>query len=381
MVTGCMPSGHTATAATTSEAEDMASPGKAAHRRQALLVALLLCLAVAVLFRGAAGYQFLKWDDDIALTRNPHIGPLNGARVWWALTDWRQTLRYQPLAWLNWLVLFQFFGLDPTPFHLEGILLHAANAGLVFWLILRLLEISARPPSGDGAAGVRRRDDADSIVAAALAAAVWAFHPLRAETVAWVTQERFGQSLFLSLIALLCYLRAADGRAGKFHRRPAYWLAVLAASASVLSYPATAMLPVVLAVLDVYPLRRHATRPRWRVAWRLGLEKAPFLVAPALALGVTLFGRVTGTPEFWAPVQPMASFGLLSRAMQAAYIWAYYVWRPFLPIHLSPAYMRLVRFSPAEPVFLASALLLVLVSVLAFRLRGRAPGRACWPHG
>ena len=339
---------------------------RARHYELEVLVSLLLALSAILALHRVPRFAFVMWDDDIELYRNPHVLPLSLEALRWMFTDVAQTQRYIPLSWLNWCTLDRLFGMDPYAYHLENVLLHAANAALLFWLIRALLALAER---GEATGNGLRRN-----VAAALGALLWALHPLRVEATAWVTQERFTQSTFFFLIALIAYLHAVGGERPHV-RRWAIVVAVVSSAASVLSYGISAPIPLILVVLDVYPLRRLRAGPGgwWtRSARGVFLEKALFAAAPALVGFVTLWARLHPV-GIWAPALPLSAFGVFPRVMQAAYVVAYFVFRPLVPVHLSPVYTRLIEFDPLEPVFVLSAAFVIALTLLLFRVRRRRP--------
>ena len=141
--------------------------------------------------------------------------------------------------------------------------------------------------------------------------------------------------------------------------------AVAAFAVSMLSYPFAFGYALVLIVLDVYPLRRFSRGPHgWRdaSARRIWLEKVPFVLLGGLVL-LTLLGRLNPT-GIWTQYQPGPGLTLWGKAMQASYIWAYYLWKPWAPLHLAPVYTTLVSFNPGDVPFLASAGLVVGLTVL-----------------
>ncbi len=133
-----------------------------------------------------------------------------------------------------------------------------------------------------------------------------------------------------------------------------------------------------IVVLDFYPLKRldgswagAAARPIWA-------EKLPFLGVTCLVLGLTLVLRFNTSSQWWRPVT-LAEFGPLSRLMQAAYIWVYYLWRPWVPLNLSPVYTTLVSFNPLSLPFLVSLALVPVLSGLLVWQRSRWPAAlALW---
>lgn len=328
---------------------------------------LLLFLGVCVVFHPALRGEFLAWDDDVVIVHNPHLRGLTWTNIRWAFTS-NELLRFRPLECLTWATLYQIFGLNPVAFHLANLLVHAANAGLVFLLIRRLLQraVSAVPA----------RTETDLTLPAGLAAAVWAVHPLRVETTAWAVTLGHNLALLFLLLALLSWLRAVTSDAN----RRFYWLAVAAFAASLLSFPTALGALVVWVVLDVYPLRRLSPNPRNWLApstRRIWLEKIPFLLLTLFAAWVNLRILLAHPTAQMAPASDGA--GWLSSLMQAFFVWGYYLWKPLVPFSLTPLPTHLVDVHPAAPRFLASAALVIGWSIGAWALRHRWPAMlAVW---
>jgi Tfp pilus assembly protein PilF len=205
------------------------------------------------------------------------------------------------------------------------------------------------------------------MVWSAVAAVFFAIHPLRVESVAWVTERKDVVSGLFYLLTVYAYVR---GR-GRRLVIPAllYVLAVLSKSMVV-------SLPVVLIVLDVYPLRRIGGENGWLgpAARRVWLAKVPFLalagVAGVLAPLATRLASASWQAE---------SYDLVTRASSVAYSLWFYVYRTVLPVGLSPLYERPRELDPAAAQFLIAFTFTVLTTVLLLALRRRFPaGLAVW---
>jgi len=302
----------------------------------AVLVLACLALNLRVL---DFGFLYLR-DDDVNVTLNPHMGGISLARLKWMFSDWSYVRRYIPLGWLNFSATYEFAGLDPAPYHAVALSLYVLNTGLVFALVLHALRLFA---PGGRTGGLTAWDAG----AAALAAGWWALHPFRVETTAWISGNLYGQAMALLLASLIAYLRTylAQGR------RRAAWLCLAAAgyAASLLTYPVALGAPFLLVGLDWLYTRANSGA----VFRRLLAEKAAFLAPLAAVLAVTLAARF-GNTEVFGAVPGMRELPLASRIAQSAYVAAYYVWKPWWPVHLSPLYDTLMDFSPADPAFILS---------------------------
>lgn len=361
------------------------------HYRTTAIALALVAVVFGVFFRTLES-GFLRWDDDINVFENPHVQGLTAENLRWMFTDFEQAIRYKPLSWLAWALVHEVFGLNPFGYHLANVLLHCANAVLVFLLIRRLLKCGTR----NAERGIA--DPAGLDACAALGALLWAVHPLRVEPVAWVTGLPYGLALMFLLTATLLYLRAHSLGTAPVNRKRDYWLSVAAFALAGLCYPIVLGFVVVLMALDFYPLRRFGGAPLSEPA-RTGtfarhagaeagapkaglrtalLDKIPFLTLSLLLVAGTVYGRfhVTGT---WDKPVTLDNFPPFARAMQAFYLWAYYAWKPLLPLDLCPVYPVLMESRFNEPVFQLSALGVLTVSVVLFVKRHAWPAAfALW---
>src|SRR5712692_9506052 len=201
------------------------------------LAPLAIFVIVFLSFLPALDGQFLEWDDRKNLVRNAGYRGLGWAQLKGMFTT-TVLGHYIPLTWLSFGINYALGGLNPWGYHLLNLLLHSANAALFYVVARRLLAAGiegASPPTWRLTAG------------AAFAALVFGVHPLRAESVAWVTERRDVLCGFFYLLAALAYLRGVDGG----QRLAARWQAVsLAAFGAALLSKAIAMtLPLTLLLL------------------------------------------------------------------------------------------------------------------------------------
>ena len=335
--------------------------------RRVWLISLVLFLATLAVFSRVLVADFVQWDDDISVYQNPHIQGLDWARLRWMFSDASYAMRYEPLNWLGYGLIYQLNGLKPLGYHLANLVLHCLNTVLLFAFIRRLL---AAGPAVVNISGSLEQ----ATLPAALGALLWALNPLRVEPAAHVTDLRYCLLVLFLLISLSSYLRAHQGGGTNWARRSFYWCSVGAFALSMLSLPFAFGYVVVLLVLDWCPLGRFGARGRaWWDAKARGilLEKVPFLLLGGLVV-TTLIGRLSPTGVY-AAAQADTDLASFNRIMQAFYVWAYYAWRPWLPFHLSPFYTTLVGFNPNSWVFWLSAGLIIGTTVLFVRWRNKWP--------
>jgi len=321
--------------------------------RLALLAALVVGVSAAA-FLPTLSAGFVNWDDDVNFTTNVGFRGLGPAQLRWMLTT---TLlgHWIPLTWLTLGANYALGGMDPWGYHLVNVVVHAAAAGAFFLVARRLLGIAMGGPAVAIDLG------------AALAALVFGAHPLRVESVAWITERRDVLCALFYLLTVLAYLRGVDEGgilAGRWRA-----LALAAFAASLLSKSMAMTLPASLLLLDVYPLRRLGLGAR-RLLW----EKAPFVVLGALAAMGAVLSQSRGAT--WTGFE---AYGLSARMAMAAYSFWFYPWKFVWPSHLSPLYELPAHVDPLAPRFLGPIVAVIGLTVVLVTLRRRWPaGLAAW---
>ena len=375
------------------------------------LLAVLLVLVTMAVYWPATRGGFISYDDDLLVTANPEVQ--KGLTVEGMKLAWFNQVNclWHPVTVMSHMLDCQLFGLNPWGHHLTSVLLHALNAGLVFALLQRMTGATWR---------------------SLLVAALFAVHPLRVESVAWVAERRGVLSGFFGLLALIAYARYAKG---KFEaRRPKaegnpkpegrnpksevrgrwscshlpssifYLLSLGCFACGLMSKPTIITWPCVLLLLDYWPLDRmqkaecrmqnaeagdtdhapgntlhvsrftfHSRQPQ--ILWRLVREKIPFFVLAALSSVVTFVVQMrTGA---LAPIE-VIPFGV--RIGNALISYCLYLGKLFWPADLAvlyphPMWAIIYQHSwhlPLGQVVLAGGLLLG-ISALVWVSRQRHP--------
>ena len=317
--------------------------------------ALLIGALTLAVFSPTLANDWVEWDDLINFGDNPHYRGLGWSHVTWMFTTALMG-HWTPLTWLTLGLDHVLWDMNPVGYHLTNLLWHAANAALVFVLAQQLL----RRVWPDAAPATVR-------LGAATAALLFAVHPLRVESVAWVSERRDLVSGFFYLVTILAWLSMVQ-RTGA-SRRP-WWIATLTAYAmALLSKSIVISLPLVLLVLDVYPLRRLAPAT-WRSpeGRRVLLEKVPFALMAAAVTALTLatFRAAQASVDDYPPTARLAMVG---------YSLAFYVRKTLLPANLSPLYELPWTVRLTDPEFLGSTIVVLAVLVAL------VVGRCRWPAG
>ena len=321
------------------------------------LVPALIALVTFAAFLPALQNQFVNWDDHENFLDNPHYRGLAWSHLRWMWTTHRG--HYIPLTWMTFGLDYLLWGMNPVGYHLTSLLLHAANAVVFFFLVRRILTLALPGPAERGHAVP---------VAAGFAALVFAIHPLRVESVAWVTERRDVLSGLFYLVTILMYLWACERGA---RGRGWYWLSVAVFVGALLSKSMVVNLPVVLLILDAYPLRRLGGALGWwsEPARRVYVEKIPFVLLAAAASAIAVMAQ--------SSVHAAASLAQLSvpgRLAVSAYGLSFYLWKTVAPVNLSPLYELRPPVNPGTMPFILSYGLVLAITAIILALRRRVPG-------
>jgi tetratricopeptide (TPR) repeat protein len=327
------------------------------------LFSAALFLAVLAVFWQAGSFGFLSFDDNQYIPEIPAVREgLTASSFWWAWTN-SHVGQWHPLTTLSFIFDSTVSGFAKALatgksmeeaykaagwFHFHNIILHGAAAALLFLAINRLTR---------------------SFWRSAFAAAIFALHPLRAESVAWVTERKDVLSGAFLMAILWSYAYYTE----KPSSRKRHVLLCVLFALGLLSKPMLVTIPFVMVLLDIWPLKRLNIEPEspggWKGVWKqlvpLLREKTPlFVMAFASAIGAVF---AVGTPFRPIPILP-----LLPRLLYIPVSYVMYLRQFFLPYGLSAHYPFVVEGPPIWKALLCAAILVAL-SVLAWRWRKQHP--------
>ena len=317
-----------------------AIPGSPVSHKTVWWVAAALAAVILFIYAPVCHFGFLSYDDPVYVTQNaPVIRGLTGQGILWAFATGHAS-NWHPITWLSHMLDVQVFGMNAGRHHGTSLLLHIANAVLLFTLLYRTT-------------GAWRRS--------AAVAFLFAAHPLHVESVAWVAERKDVLSTLFLMLALHGYVHyARKPRLGRY-------LAVAALYAlGLMSKPMLVTLPLVLLLIDVWPLDRVRFAAGQRQAWlRVIREKIPLLVMAAASSAVTIVVQWRG-----GSVRSFEAIPLYLRAANALFSYAAYLGQMVWPGNLAAYY-------PYRPVpilwVVASAAGLAAASIFVFRLARRHP--------
>ncbi|MDD5677208.1 MAG: tetratricopeptide repeat protein [Kiritimatiellae bacterium] len=327
-----------------------------ADTRAITLICLFLLAATLAAYWPVLGNRFVDFDDPLYVTENAVLQQgLNLNTIRWAVFS-NHAYNWHPVTWLSLMMDFELYRLKPMGYHLTNLLLHIANTILLFIVLTRMTR---------------------KMWPSAIVAAFFALHPLHVESVAWISERKDVLSTFFFMLTLWAYARYADRpRVGQ------YLVALALFAAGLMAKPLLVSLPLVLILLDYWPLQRLSPSPQplppqrssppqqpenGRSSWRfLVLEKVPFAALAAIVCVITfIVQHTTGA------VGSFTQYPLGIRVANAALAYQNYLVHTVWPKHLACLYpykLNLIFWK----VLLAGAILLAVTAlVLRFRRHAR----------
>jgi Flp pilus assembly protein TadD len=321
-------------------------PGR--ERRRDLFLAVLLFASTLLVYAQVCGFGFITVDDSAYVPGNAYVQEgLTLRSVIWSFTTFHDS-NWIPLTWLSLMLDTDLYGVRPGGYHLTNVLLHAANAVLLFLALARATRNRAR---------------------SAFVAALFALHPLHVESVAWVAERKDVLSTLFGLLSLLAYVRYATG-AGRWSLAASVLCFVL----SLLAKQTLVTLPFVFLLLDFWPLGRLGPRrlsladasgvrrsapgvmqPALRPALGLVAEKVPFFAASAIFSAIVLQAQSRG-----GAMMTFRGFSFAARCMNAVYVYAAYLGKTLFPQDLAVYYPHPHENLSSTAIALAAALLVAI---------------------
>jgi protein O-mannosyl-transferase len=309
-----------------------------------VFIGVILALVTVILYWPITSNGFINFDDDAYITDNPHVSHgLTWSGIVWAFQS-GYAANWHPLTWISHMADCQFFDLHASGHHLMNVLFHTANTLLLF-ILLNLMTVA--------------------IWRSAFVAALFAWHPMHVESVAWAAERKDVLSAFFWMLALLAYAKYAKSDASRIALKnclcsPIYWLALFFFACGLMSKPMVVTFPFVLLLVDFWPLQRLKAS----TGQSLVIEKIPFFVLAFIGSIATYCVQKTG-----GAVSSSESFSF--RIENA--LWAYdrYIAKLFWPTDLAIVY----PFPSNELVVpaIAATVLLVMCSMAFIFLSRRLP--------
>jgi protein O-mannosyl-transferase len=318
--------------------------------------ALLLAIVTLICYWPVTTHSFINFDDPQYITKNPHV--TNGL-TWWGIL-WAFTTGYacnwHPLTWISHMLDCQLFGLNAGSHHFVNVLFHVANSVLLLMMLHRMT---------------------GAIWRSVFVAALFAWHPLHIESVAWASERKDVLSTLFWILTTMAYVEYVRKRS-----KSRYFLALGLFALGLMSKPMLVTLPCVLLLIDFWPLRR--LRLSWnhtsaqsesslppeqadplpaRSALYLFCEKAPFFALALISSVITFWVQRKG-----GAVSSLENIPLGARVANAVVAYASYIWKTIWPVDLAPIYPYASHL-PAYTVIIAAGLLLAASAWAISRLQ------------
>ena len=291
------------------------------HSRLAWSLAAAIALATLIVYAQVRTHHYLTVDDPDYVTQNPHVASgLTADSIRWAFTS-THAANWHPLTWISLMTDAQLFGVDAGKSLLVNVVLHIVAAVVLLFALRRATGSTGR---------------------SAAVAALFALHPLHVESVAWVAERKDVLGALFFMLAILAHV---SGRR---------WLTAGAFLLGILSKPTVISLPFVLLLLDWWPLRRSNIKS-------LVIEKWPLFALMPLSAVTTLHAQKPAYGEVTLPF----------RVGNAVIAYAVYLRKAVVPTALSVLYPFPHSIAPLP--LIASAIVLIAITIAAFRWRDRHP--------
>ena len=304
-------------------------------RKQKLIVYIALTVVTLAVFWQVNHYDFINIDDNIYVTGNSHIQSgitLDGFR--WAFSSTYAEF-WHPLTWLSLMFDYQLYGLNAGGYHLTNLILHILSALLLFWLFNRMT---------------------GTIWRSAFVAAIFALHPLHVESVAWISERKDVLSVFFWMLTLCLYVYYTEKPVIKRYLPVLFFFAC-----GLMSKPLVVTGPVIMILLDYWPLERFELRKSDLMLWQLR-EKIPFFVLSAVFSIITLYAQHKPSQEY---------LPLGSRLANDPVSFMIYLEKTFVPNHMAVFYPFSFQL-PAWQVW-GSVFLLLFISIIVIMSMRRLP--------
>jgi hypothetical protein len=312
--------------------------------RKQLTTAICFALAIVtfLVYSPMLWHGFVNYDDPDYITGNPHVtSGLTWTNVIWAFTS-SDAANWHPLTWISHMMDCQLFGLNPAGHHLTNLLFHIANTLLLFLLLEKLT---------------------GAIWRSFFVAALFAWHPLHVESVAWASERKDVLSAFFWMLTLLVYVRFVNlSKVQSPKSKVFYILALFLFACGLMSKPMVVTLPFVLLLIDFWPLGRISiqnSKLKTQNLFRLLVEKIPFF---ALSLASCLVTYSVQSGALWSS----GSLSFQFRAANALMSYVCYISKIFWPTGLALIYPY-PHFWPLAGIVCAVALLAMLSVIFIFQ--------------
>ena len=305
-----------------------------ASRKKTILLCFVLAAMTAMAFSPVLFNDFIQYDDPSYVLKNKNVlSGLTFKDIGWAFTSFKM-VNYHPITFLSHMLDVELFGLNPAGHHFSSLVIHIANVVLLFLVLAKITR---------------------QTVLSAIVAALFAVHPMRVESVAWIAERKDVLCAFFGFLTIWFYSEWVRTR-----KSTTYVLALIWFVFGLLSKPMLVTFPVVLLLLDFWPLARQEN-----IGKRIQ-DKIPFLVLALALSAITVY-----TQKNSGAVAPLVDWPVMGRIANALTSYVVYLIKAVVPVNLAVLYPLKLNLPLWMPV--AASFFITAVTVLAWKLRAKAP--------
>jgi len=313
-----------------------------------LFIFFLTCLVYTPALRN----DFV-WDDVQYVTENSMIRSLNTHSLYRMLTSFHAS-NWHPLTWLSLAIDYTLWDLNPLGYHLINIILHGVNTLLVFFLVIQL-KLKTKQFNGMPLPfKTPLLISAPALIAPAVTALLFGLHPLHVESVAWVSERKDLLCALFVLLSILSYLSYTSSVVER-HRLIWFNTCLLLFTLALMSKPMAVTLPIILLLLDIYPLKRLVQSPFKNSS--VLLEKIPFFTLSIASSVITIMAQHTG-----GALRSLERFSTDARLFNALRTLVFYLKKMIVPVKLVPFYPFPMHIHWLDLQYLLSIILVLTIT-------------------
>lgn len=312
--------------------------------------AFLITLATFLVYLPSLTNGFVNWDDRKYIYENINILSFDFNLIKWCFTTF-YFANWHPITWISWALDYAVWGLNPFGYHLTNIILHSINTLLVFILSIKLIQFNTYDNDRNGNM---------ALLASSVTALLFGIHPMHVESVAWISERKDVLCSFFFFLAIILYIQYKNC---KKNRVLYYFACLIVFTMALMSKPMAVSLPLVLMILDFYPLNRLNTGV---ILKRSLFEKLPFLILCSLSAILTILSAKSNVES------KQATFQLIERLFISGRAYIFYLYKMIMPINLAPLYPYPEKVNLFTFEYAGSIILLLLITFFSFKLLKRS---------
>ena len=323
-----------------------------------LLCAVLISLCTIIVYLPALKNQFV-WDDFTYVTQNSLIVSLDSNSFYKMLTAFYAS-NWHPLTWASHALDYALWHLDPFGHHLTNVILHGINTFIVFFLVLRIVAIAGKPQDTSSKNSNPRLPLVHRLIVAGVTGLLFGIHPLHVESVAWVAERKDLLCAFFVLLSIFSYLTFTSSVTA---RQRLLWFSIclFLFICALMSKPMAVTLPIIVLLLDIYPLRRlrHLSTSAVAIVW----EKIPFFLFSTASAVITIKAQRAGEA-----LVSLEQWDVSARLLNALRSSVFYLEKMVVPYQLVPFYPFPQNPHWLELPYLLSGIAVIAITGLSVRL-------------